>query len=611
MQNIEGDDKTLEVLLSGAAFGIDYYQREYRWERKQLQELVDDLHGQFLQTWNPNKPDTPLEEQSRYFLGSIVISKAGDVRNIVDGQQRITTLTLLLIYLNHLQNDMDKKVKKIESLVFDEDPGGYKFKLDIPERNDCMSALLNGEGYNPEGKSDSVRNLVERYEDLGEIFPKDMNDDALHMFIWWIIRNVKLIEITAHDDGDAYTIFETMNDRGLSLSPTDMLKGYLLANIEDPAKRLEADTLIKKYLGKFAEYGKETEADFFKAWLRSQYARDIRARKKDAKPEDFDKIGTEYHRWVRHNEQALGLQSSDDFYQFVVRDMRIFGDLYLKLLDASATRTKGLESVKYNADAGFTLQHHVILSAISVEDDPAIINTKMAVAADFIDSWLNLRFWNYKSTSYSQMQYAVFTVIRDIRGKSLAEIRTVLHKRLLEEMEEIDFSTPVGLNQFTSKAIHRQLARFTDWLEQQSGEPGHYEDYIVRSGQNAFEVEHIWADHYDRFMDEFDQQNAFDQHRNRIGGLLLLPKKINASLNDMTYDEKLPHYLKQNALAQSLHEEFYSNNPGFRQTITKHDLPFHSHDSFAKADLEERSRLYCQLAALIWSPDRLLDGEAA
>ena len=119
-----------------------------------------------------------------------------------------------------------------------------------------------------------------------------MTDDVLHMFIWWIIRNVKMIEITADDDGDAYTIFETMNDRGLSLSPTDMLKGYLLANIKDPSKRREADTLIKKYLSKFAEYGKDTEADFFKAWLRSQYAVDIRARYKDAKPKDFDKIGT-------------------------------------------------------------------------------------------------------------------------------------------------------------------------------------------------------------------------------------------------------------------------------------------------------------------------------
>jgi uncharacterized protein with ParB-like and HNH nuclease domain len=49
-----------------------------------------------------------------------------------------------------------------------------------------------------------------------------------------------LVEITAYSDEDAYTIFETMNDRGLSLSPTDMLKGFLLANIEDPAKRLDA-----------------------------------------------------------------------------------------------------------------------------------------------------------------------------------------------------------------------------------------------------------------------------------------------------------------------------------------------------------------------------------
>ena len=152
-----------------------------------MQELVDDLLGQFLQTWNATKPDAPLEEQSRYFLGSIVISKAGDVRNIVDGQQRITTLTLLLVYLNHLQRDHSKKVKKIESLVFDEDPSGYKFKLDIPERNDCMKALLKGEDYSPEGKSESVKNLLDRYSDLVEIFPDDMEEEALHMFIWWII----------------------------------------------------------------------------------------------------------------------------------------------------------------------------------------------------------------------------------------------------------------------------------------------------------------------------------------------------------------------------------------------------------------------------------------
>lgn len=607
MKNIEGDDRTVEALLSGAAFGIDYYQREYKWGRKQLQELVDDLFGQFDQSFREGQSNARLTDQSKYFLGSIVISKNGDIRNIVDGQQRITTLTLLLIFLNNLQRDFLDPVKKVETLVYDEDPDGHKFKLDIPERNECMAALLRGDSYNPDGHSDSVNNLVERYNDLSEVFPTDVSETKLKMFIWWIMRNVKLIEIVAQDDGDAYTIFETMNDRGLSLTPTDMLKGYLLANIDNPAKRFEANNLIKKYLGLFSEHGKEVEAEFFKAWIRSQYAKKIRERKKHAKPEDFDLIGTEYHRWVRSHATELGLVDGNAVYQFVTRDLRLFAEVYLQLLKASKTRVKGLESVRYNADAGFTLQHHVTLSTIDPEDDTNTITEKIGVAADFLDCWLNLRLWNYKSNSYSSMQYSVFTIIRDIRGKPLSELRTILRDRLVDEMSEIDFTAPVGLNQFTSKAIHRQLARFTDWLEQQSGEPGKYEDYIIRSGKNAYEVEHIWANHYDRFSDEFDQLTDFDQHRNRIGGLLLLPKKINASLSDMTYEEKQPHYLKSNPLAQSLHSDFYKSNPGFKQTIEKFDLPFHAHKTFAKEDLIARSNLYCRLAEIIWSPNRLLN----
>jgi tRNA splicing endonuclease len=200
----------------------------------------------------------------------------------------------------------------------------------------------------------------------------------------------------------------------------------------------------------------------------------------------------------------------------------------------------------------------------------------------------------------------VFLVIRSIRGKSLAEVRTILHSQLLNEMNEIDFSKPVLLSQYTSKAVHRQLARFTDWLEQQSGVPGKYEDYIVRSGKNAYEVEHIWANHYDRFADEFDQQGDFDRARNHIGGLLLLPKKINASLSDITYEEKLPHYLKANALTQSLHEAFYINNPGFQQTLKTHGLKFKPYEEFGPKEMSKRSKLYCKLADLIWSPDRLL-----
>ena len=78
-----------------------------------------------------------------------------------------------------------------------------------------------------------MANIIGRYPDIDESFPEELRDDVLAYFVDWLIESVHFVEITAYSDGDAYTIFETMNDRGLSLTPADMLKGYLLANILD------------------------------------------------------------------------------------------------------------------------------------------------------------------------------------------------------------------------------------------------------------------------------------------------------------------------------------------------------------------------------------------
>jgi hypothetical protein len=203
-----------------------------------------------------------------------------------------------------------------------------------------------------------------------------------------------------------------------------------------------------------------------------------------------------------------------------------------------------------------------------------------------------------------------FTVIRSIRGKSLPGVRDILHKRLLEERDEITFSEKFALTKTNGKTVQRTLARITDWLEQSAGEPGKYEDYIVRSGKNCYEVEHILADKFEMFSDKFEDAAAFDKWRNYIGGLLLLPKKVNASLGDKSYEVKRPKYLRANALSQSLHPDFYKNNPGVLKAIEKHGLAFASHDKFDGDEITQRSKLYSALATLIWSPDRLLD-EAA
>ncbi len=604
MQEIKGYDRCVHDLLGGSHFGIDYYQREYKWGAKQLSELINDLTTRFLESYTDGDTSKAVAQYGHYFLGSIVVSKNADTSQIVDGQQRLTTLTLILIYLNNLQKDRPQQVD-IKNLIYDDDFGEMKFKLSIPERNSCMEALFRQTPFDPEGKSESVQNLYARYSDLDELFPDELKEDLLPLFIYWLIKKVQLVEITAYADEDAYTIFETMNDRGLSLSPTDMLKGYLLANIESHDKRQEADKLIKKWLLKFSEYGKDTESDFFKAWLRAQYARKIRERKKDAKPQDFDLIGTEYHRWVRNNRKIIGLKSSDDFHSWVVQELDYFAQLFIKLLDASTSRTEGLESVLYNANHGFTQQHQLLLAPVIANEGLSHSLAKAALVADFLDCWLNRRLWNFRSNSYSSMQYAIFILGKDIRGKPLEELRTYLVNRLNTEDKDLGFKKPTYLNQWSAKSLHRQLARFTDWLEQQTGLLGRYPEYIKRSGKHAYEIEHIWANHYQRHAVEFPQQKDFDDWRNSIGGLLLLPKKVNASLNDAEYKDKLPHYIKENILAQSLHPLAYQKHPGFKQAMKKHGLQFKDHPDFKKADLEARNDLYCQLANAVWSVDRL------
>jgi hypothetical protein len=76
------------------------------------------------------------------------------------------------------------------------------------------------------------------------------------------------------------------------------------------------------------------------------------------------------------------------------------------------------------------------------------------------------------------------------------------------------------------------LARLTDFVETQSGQPSRYSEF-VREGRNRYEVEHIWADRPRRHSDEFDHQADFDEYRNRIGGLLLLPCCPSLSMTTM------------------------------------------------------------------------------
>jgi uncharacterized protein with ParB-like and HNH nuclease domain len=231
MKEILGKAKTIRELLGGAKYSIDYYQREYRWQTKQIIELVEDLTSKFLESHEPGHDRTDVENYGHYFLGSIIISDRDGQKYIIDGQQRLTSLTLLLIYLHRHLADAEEK-KQLADLIFSQKYGKRSFNLDVPDRTPCMEALYTSQNFDPTDQPESVVNILGRFDDIADQFPEEARQTALPFFADWLIENVHLVEITAYSDEDAYTIFETMNDRGLSLTPTDMLKGYRQQSLE-------------------------------------------------------------------------------------------------------------------------------------------------------------------------------------------------------------------------------------------------------------------------------------------------------------------------------------------------------------------------------------------
>lgn len=315
MKKIEGSPKNLKQLLQNTKYSIHYYQREYMWQRKHIEELIDDLTSEFLDNYKPGDSRPAVADYGAYFMGSIVL--AGRENAIIDGQQRFSSLTLLLMYLNNRLKKIGQSYNMIETMIFSESFGTKSFNINVDDRQECMEAIFNNNDFDMTNCGESVRNLYGRYTDIVDVFPADITDDMLLHFCDWLAEKVFFIEIVATTEQDAHKVFVTMNDRGLSLTSTEMLKGYILSEIRDDAVREKMNGVWKDMvliLKKDDDKGDET---FIKAWLRAHYAETIRETKAGAVNKDFDIIGGSFHKWVRDERDKLGLDSSADFELFI------------------------------------------------------------------------------------------------------------------------------------------------------------------------------------------------------------------------------------------------------------------------------------------------------
>lgn len=282
-------------------------------------------------------------------------------------------------------------------------------------------------------------------------------------------------------------------------------------------------------------------------------------------------------------------------------------------MDAARSYTRGLEAVFYNANNEFTWQNTVLLAPLCTTDGDDIVRLKIAATATYLDIWLMRRTVNYIRVGYSSTAYAMFLLCRDIRRKPLPELVDILIHKLSTDDVTFDGSPSKGreginglfLNQFSRRYIYHLLARLTAYVETESCQPDLFDRYVDRTSTNPCDIEHIWPDDFSRYEGTFDDPGEFYSWRDHIASLLLLPADVNRSFQDKSFEEKAPHYAKENLYAASLTANIYQHQPRFEAFRISHNLPFKPFDTFGKDEQMQRRELVRALVRNVWSPDRI------
>ncbi|GAA9574515.1 DUF262 and DUF1524 domain-containing protein [Helicobacter pylori] len=220
---------------------IPIYQRLYSWEKEQCKELWDDI----IKIGGNDKMD-------RYFIGSIlyVLDRTTHSSNtllIIDGQQRLTTITLLLIALrDYLSDEVKRKDIENHYLINSDEKGDKKFRLIFSESDkDTLLYLIDKDRRKP---SEPSLKIVENFKLFEEWVS---NTDKLEMIFKGLEKLTMVYIALTKEKDDPQLIFESMNSKGMELTQTDLIKNYII---------METET--EKQEGFYNKYWRAMEEDF-------------------------------------------------------------------------------------------------------------------------------------------------------------------------------------------------------------------------------------------------------------------------------------------------------------------------------------------------------------
>ena len=531
MQSIDSDDLSLGEVFNGF-FVVPNYQREFVWEESQVLKLLSDIYEEFT-----------AEAESDYFIGSIVVSQTEDTRyELIDGQQRMTTSFLILCAirdrLERLGNEplaeLNSRIRAASVNTEGTELHRIRVELQYPDSGEILTLISNREDLSEVRETTrSIKNIVDAYETaesfLGEYFHEDAR--RLRQFYAYFTQKVKLIRIRATTVRRAFKVFETINDRGVTLDSMDLLKNLLFMEAEPKAfDRLSntwkemADTLFN---------AKEKPLRFLRYYILSTYDEVGRIREDQVYEWFSGKNGpSDYRRDPVGFAQGL-LEAAQDYSNFIAGNTASgSSNRYLKniRLLSGATRLHLillLAGRKLPSDQFIELSRHLenlFFAYIITREDFRALEPRFAA-------------WS-KSLREVKNKAGLESFIEEYIQPAKADL-SVRFEQALDVLEES------SLQKYRLKYVLAKLAQSVNETAWGSDAPhSDLSTYI-----NRVQIEHVLPqDPSEASAGAFAKNEELDKSIHRLGNLTLLEGSLNASAGNKPFDEKQQAYSQSSFL---------------------------------------------------------------
>lgn len=607
-------NQNIDTLFTNEIYYIDFYQRQYKWNAEPVRRLMDDVFYKFNEEHDKYAENQlPIKEKivkySWYYLNTYVTNQVDGKLYIVDGQQRLTTITLILIKLYHMSETLfPGYIGWISNKILGFSGTDANFWMDHGASNIILDRLF----HNLPVTTDEIKqlgitakNMVDNYGVISKYLDNQIQaPDKFEAFLNYFIRRVVLIKLDV-EQTDVPMVFEVINDRGVRLSSYEILKGKLLGQVDK--EELDGLNLNETWDNQVAQVNgfKDNEMDtFFIYYLKAKLANTKNVAQK------YDK---DYHRVIFESEPNSKLHLKENksrVVKFIKEDYTYFTNLYCKILALAEYYNEDQPYVHYNKLTEMNTQFLLILSCCKINDPEEAEKIKsVSKNLDRLFCLLQLQ-RRYNSNDFTN---TIYELSSEIREKNLDQIDTIFNKHLLRLLSEKSDKPRVDAFSYTyfkdtgielEKRFKRYFfARIEKFLSEQTNmnmRHGLYNLTQNTGAANGFHIEHILAHNEENYSWFNNDKELFDRERNRLGGLLLMKGKDNIASNNESYSRKLSSYANTLYWNETLREDTYKSKKDFETFMNRTGLNFRSLGKYGPDELEERHQLLFKMARMIW-----------